>query len=164
MNSNQAAFRVVVDSNVFIAAALAIKHGRRESANYQFFEMLFENGVESVASDATLYELGDKLQEPRFAFSGAFVTDFLALIAAASTIVPIRGLSYPCRDPKDSKFIETAVNGRVNFLVTYDKDLHDADAARELEKRGCEVVTVRDFLSVVADYREQLTPNREGDT
>jgi putative PIN family toxin of toxin-antitoxin system len=165
MHNNQTNLVVVVDNNVFIAAALAIKYRRLESANYLFFKKIIQqDGIESAMSDAMLYELADKLQEPRFAFSGAFIIDFVRLVGDASTIVPIRGLSYPCRDPKDSKFIETAVNSRAQFLVTYDQDLLDPQAARELHKRDCSVTTVRGFLFAVGLAPGELTSKQDADS
>jgi putative PIN family toxin of toxin-antitoxin system len=38
-------------------------------------------------------------------------------------MVPITHTIRECRDPKDDKFLELAVNGRANVLVTGDKDL-----------------------------------------
>jgi putative PIN family toxin of toxin-antitoxin system len=141
--------RIVVDTNVFISAALAIKHRRFDSPSFRIFEVLFhEKGAESVVSAPTLYELADKLRERRFDLSAPFIVDFVELVGEASTVVPIRGLAYPCRDPNDCKFIETAVNGRVDFLVTHDRDLADPVASRELAKRGCAVVTATQFLAV----------------
>ena len=160
MEKQSSIVRVVVDTNVFISAALAIKYRRFNSASFRLFDMLFTaKGAESVVSDATLYELADKLQERRFGLSAPFIIDFIKLIADASTVVPIRGLSYPCRDPKDSKFIETAVNGRVDFLVTHDRDLADPAASRELEKRGCSVITAGAFLSM-NEADEQPAPQK----
>jgi putative PIN family toxin of toxin-antitoxin system len=150
--------RVVLDTNVLVAVALAMKNNRLESTAFRVFEMILEdNGPELYASDATLYELAQTLQEPRFGLSGAFIIDFMALVADAATVVPIRGLSYPCRDADDSKFIETAVNGRCNFLVTHDKDLHDPLASRDLRKRRCAVVTACQFLTRMLRRKPQKT-------
>ena len=127
--------------------------------------MVFQaDGVECVASAATLYELSDKLRDRRFALSAALMIDFVELIADASTVVPIRGLAYPCRDPNDSKFIETAVNGRADYLVTHDRDLSDPIASRELAKRGCAVVPARQFLALVAAADHYALPQPTEET
>ena len=38
-------------------------------------------------------------------------------------MVPISHIIRECRDPKDNKFLELAVNGRTHAIVTGDKDL-----------------------------------------
>ena len=50
----------------------------------------------------------------------------LALIHAYKELVewvPIIERIEACRDPKDDKFLELAVNGQADYLVTGDKDL-----------------------------------------
>ena len=46
------------------------------------------------------------------------------------------------RDPKDDKFLEAAVNGRANVIVTGDKDLLDLHPYR-----GIAIVTPADYLA-----------------
>jgi predicted nucleic acid-binding protein len=46
------------------------------------------------------------------------------------------------RDPKDDKFLEAAVNGRADVIVTGDKDLLDLDPFR-----GIAIVTPADYLA-----------------
>ena len=46
----------------------------------------------------------------------------LALVEAAE-IVPITTNVHHCRDPKDDKFLELAVDGRASHVVSGDADL-----------------------------------------
>ena len=46
-----------------------------------------------------------------------------------------------CRDPKDNKFLELAICGKADFIITGDDDLLDLDPFRELR-----IITPRDFL------------------
>ncbi len=45
------------------------------------------------------------------------------------------------RDPKDDKFLEAAVNGRANVVVSGDRDLLDLNPFREIQ-----ILTPRDYL------------------
>jgi uncharacterized protein len=38
-------------------------------------------------------------------------------------VVPVVQIVTACRDPRDDKFLEAAVNGRAGVIVTGDKDL-----------------------------------------
>ena len=49
-----------------------------------------------------------------------------------------------CRDPKDDKFLELAVSGRADYLVTGDLDLLVLDPFR-----GVRILTPADFLAAV---------------
>ena len=46
-----------------------------------------------------------------------------------------------CRDPTDDKFLELAINGRADMIVTGDLDLLVLDRFR-----GIPIVTPRDFV------------------
>ena len=47
----------------------------------------------------------------------------LTLLRRVSVIVPIQGRLRQCRDPKDDKVIETAIQGNAAILVSGDADL-----------------------------------------
>jgi putative PIN family toxin of toxin-antitoxin system len=48
---------------------------------------------------------------------------FWAVSAAPPNFVPIIHLVRECRDPKDDKFLEVALNGRADVIITGDVDL-----------------------------------------
>lgn len=43
-------------------------------------------------------------------------------VLAAAEVVPVTEQIVACRDPKDDKFLELAVNGRADFIVSGDAD------------------------------------------
>ena len=47
-----------------------------------------------------------------------------------------------CRDPRDNKFLEVAVNGRADILVSGDKDLLALHPFR-----GIDIITPADYLT-----------------
>ena len=104
--------------------------------------------VIAVASSQTLYELAGVLAYPQLKLAEDFIVKYTERIADAVDIVSIRGLNMGCRDPRDDIFIETAYNGRVEALVTRDKDLQDWRTLHTLEKRGCQVIEVTPFLAL----------------
>ena len=67
-----------------------------------------------------------------------------------ANIVEVTSSAELCRDPKDDKFIDCAISGRVQFLVSYDKDLvDDAELKRALFEFGVEVIEPPNFLKEI---------------
>jgi putative PIN family toxin of toxin-antitoxin system len=78
-----------------------------------------------LASDATLIELVKVLGRTRFdryverSVRQRLVAEFANVCEKIQIDFPIRA----CRDPKDDKFLEVAVHGRADVVVTGDADL-----------------------------------------
>jgi putative PIN family toxin of toxin-antitoxin system len=111
--------RIVFDTNAFVSYALKADSVPGKAVR----KALREASV--LASQPTLDELAEVLSRRKFDayVSRAQRISFVRLIASAVELVPIAGLIRACRDPKDDKFLEVAVNGRADFIVTGDKDL-----------------------------------------
>jgi predicted nucleic acid-binding protein len=53
-------------------------------------------------------------------------------VLAAAELVTITDRTTACRDPKDDKFLELAVNGRANLIISGDADLLALNPFREI--------------------------------
>ena len=111
--------RVVVDTNVFVTALL---HGATPRRVYEAF---LRGDITPVFSPDTLAELIDVLTRPelRVLTSKTEVAHFLTLVRRDGWHVRARRRIHNCRDPKDNMLLECAVAGRVDCLVTGDRDL-----------------------------------------
>jgi len=69
----------------------------------------------------------------------------LAKMLAAAELVTITERIAACRDPKDDKFLELAVNGRADLIVSGDRDLLALNPFREIP-----IVTPATFVQGVA--------------
>ena len=49
--------------------------------------------------------------------------EFIRLLGRIVELVPIVRQVRACRDPRDDKFLEVAVNGRADLMITGDRDL-----------------------------------------
>lgn len=96
-----------------------------------------------LVSEATVNELADVLARPKFDryISLADRQQFLRLLGRVAEFVPIVYPVRECRDPKDDKFLEIALNGRADVIVTGDADLLGMNPWREID-----VVTPSDYL------------------
>jgi len=82
---------------------------------------------QSPISADTWAEVQEVLRRPKFLpyIKQGTVEPFLADIFALATYVEIPFPIRACRDPKDDKFLEVAVHGRADLIVTGDRDLLD---------------------------------------
>jgi uncharacterized protein len=130
--------RVVVDTNVFISGLLS-----RTSAPADVIERAVQHD-QLLASTDTLRELMEKLLSPKF---DRYVTRerreaLLDRLAPNVEIVEIVQRVRACRDPKDDKFLELAVNGSANVVVSGDDDLLVLHPFR-----GIDIVKPADYLT-----------------
>ncbi len=129
--------RFVFDTNVVISALLL-----KPSVARQAFDKAVQAG-KLLVSRATIEELNDVLrrkgferyvtEEERMEFLGAFVRDGI--------LIEIVERVLACRDPKDDRFLELAVNGKATCIVSGDEDLLILHPFR-----GIAIMTPRQFL------------------
>jgi len=146
----------VLDTAILISAALAIQRDTMSSSRRLFERGVCRDGFDIVTSEPMLRELSDVLSRPNFALPVSFAIDFVERIALAAVIVRIQGLAMGCRDARDDKVLETALNANADFLVARDRDLHEPSARCALEKVGLgirdrpiRVVSVRAFADAL---------------
>ena len=111
--------RFVVDTNVLISALLF-----KTSVPLQAIELAEKLGI-FLYSEATLNELEQVLNRKKFNkyLSLEDRQVFLLKFISSSQLVSITENITVCRDEKDNKFLELAVSGNANVIVTGDLDL-----------------------------------------
>ena len=84
-----------------------------------------QKGGDVLVSDSTLSELAQVLARPKFDkyLSQEDRKRFFALIAPLCIKIDIVQTITACRDPKDNKFLELALNGSADFILSGDMDL-----------------------------------------
>lgn len=138
------------DSNVWISALL-----NPVGAPAQLTDAWLARRVDVVASLPLLDEVHDVLRRPRikrkYRIPETDIAQYCELIAARATLIPLTGTLTICRDPDDDHILETAVVGKVRYLVTRDDDIkQDPRVRRFLHARGIQVVTVSHMLRILA--------------
>ncbi len=128
--------KVVIDTGVFVSAALSIAAGNTSRSRELVEEALAGERYELVTSHMMLLELADVLSRSRIGLVAEFAAAFTERIASAATVVVIRGLAMGCRDPRDDKVLETAMNANADFLIARDRDLHEPRSRYSIEKVG----------------------------
>lgn len=74
---------------------------------------------------ATFRELEATLHRPKF---DSYLRDedregFIGWMYGLTTIIPVTETIRACRDPKDDMFLEVAISGRADALLSSDRDL-----------------------------------------
>jgi uncharacterized protein len=113
--------RIILDTNVLISRLLLV-----DSRASRAVRRLMDRS-QPLASEDTLAELADTLSRPKFDryVSREDRQRFFELFARVAEWVTITTTIRQCRDPKDDKFLELAIDGKADWIVTGDKDLLD---------------------------------------
>ena len=128
--------RIVVDTNIFASASL-----KESSWSNEVVRWIDEFGglLKSIVTEAQVFEV---LQRPYFVsrLSPAFRAGVQRIFAAAE-MIEITERVAACRDPTDDRFLELALNGRADVIITGDLDLLVLSPFR-----GIPIVTPRVFI------------------
>ena len=132
--------RYIFDTNVIISALLLSD----SVPAHALFHALDHGRV--LLSQSLAQELSDALSHEKFSH---YVTPeergrFLEALIRESELVPITESVQACRDPKDDRVLELAVNGNASLIVTGDDDLLVLNPFR-----GIQIVTPATLLKLV---------------
>ncbi|MDJ0679137.1 MAG: putative toxin-antitoxin system toxin component, PIN family [Xenococcaceae cyanobacterium MO_167.B52] len=132
--------RYVFDTNVIISALLF-----ENSKPAQAFQYALANGEVLLSLDL-LEELNEVLGRKKF---NKYVTneereEFLEALIERAVLIEIVENVQECRDPKDDKVLELALNGEAQYIITGDHDLLVLNPFRNVR-----VITVEDFLKII---------------
>ncbi len=131
--------RFVVDTNALISSVLIAA-----SVPDLAVQKARQTGV-LLFSEATFEELSRVILRPKLDRYVSLDTrvEFVTRLREDAEQVDIQEPIVACRDPKDDKFLEVAINGNANCLITGDQDLLALHPFCNLE-----IVTPAQFLTM----------------
>lgn len=132
--------RLVVDTNVFVSAVL-----KAYSLPFFVVRWIDRHGglLKSIASEQEVLRV---LQRPHIAaITIPSFREGLTQMLADAELVAITERIAACRDPKDDKFLELAVNGHADLIISGDADLLALNPFR-----GISIVTPAHFVHGIA--------------
>jgi len=135
--------RAVLDTNVLISATLI-----RDGIEDRIFRAWQRDAFDLVLSPQILEEMGralfyEKLRKARW-MTEEEVAALVRSLAREAIRVPGRVRVKVSRDPADDKFLEAAIEGHAQYVVTGDKDLLALKAHRDIR-----IVRPAAFLSML---------------
>lgn len=131
--------RFVVDTNVLISALLI-----KDSSAFKAIQTIEKIGF-TLYSDQTLEEITQVLQRKKF---DKYLTieerqEFILKFVEKSESVIMTESITVCRDSKDNKFLELAVSGKADFIITGDEDLLILNPFQNIS-----IMTISEFLKL----------------
>ena len=146
--------RFVLDTNILISSILT-----KNTPPQQTFDYCIAHGT-ILLSDFTLEEISTVIMRKKFDRYASLAKriNFLQVLNDRAEIVTIIESITACRDRKDDKFLEVAVNGKSDYLITGDRDLLVLHPFRNIP-----IITPIEFISLYQNFRTNGTTetNRE---
>lgn len=116
--------RAVIDTGVFVSALI-----RRQGTIGAVLRALRDGKFTALYSTDTLVEIIDVLGREKFRVKYHILPDDITALVnlirlRGELVIPTQSVTA-CRDPKDDKFLEVALTGEADCLVSGDADLLD---------------------------------------
>lgn len=126
-------YRFVVDTNIYVSQLLF-----PFSVPGKAFRKALSSGT-LLGSEEILHELSDVLSRKKF---DPYLTleerkEFFRYLSSVVEIIPHIMSIKVCRDPKDDKYLNLALSGFADFLLTGDKDLLVLDPFKKVRIFSC---------------------------
>src|SRR3989338_3133050 len=127
--------KIVIDTNNLISAL------GWEGNSRDLLRKVIDKEYEFIISIKQLEELKNVLDYPKFRFSEDQKRKFLEIIFKIATVIKTKLKLDVCVDKKDNMFLECAVEGKADYLISGDDHL-----LRLKKFRNVKIVSVKEFL------------------
>ncbi|MBU2609764.1 MAG: putative toxin-antitoxin system toxin component, PIN family [Chloroflexi bacterium] len=128
--------RIVLDTNIFISAVLGGRLG-------VIVDEWKTGKFKLIITDSIAREYFDVINRPKFKIPQDEIiatTDYL--LQTAEFVTPEEEIHVIFADPTDDKFLEAAVAGKVNFIVSGDGHLLELKSFSEIP-----IISAREFIT-----------------
>ena len=131
--------KYVLDTNMIVSALLFKNSQPRQALD----KARYQGNI--LMSEAIWQEIIEVLKRPKFEKYVTVIERelFIDWLAESVNFIEISQTIIACRDAKDDKFLELAVNGDAKLIVSGDEDLLILHPFQEIA-----IVTVRQFLEI----------------
>lgn len=132
--------RVVADTNVLVSAIFW------EGNESKIVELVEEGELELITSVQILDELKKVLSYDKFELKDGKVNEHVEYyLFLAELVSPDEDVDAIRDDPSDNKFLECAMEGKADYIVSGDRHLLDLE-----EYTGIEIVSARELLKILS--------------
>lgn len=137
--------KFVIDTNIIISAFLFKNSNPRKALE------LAKNHHLILLSSNVIQEIKTVIKRPKFDryISLTAREEFLDTLIRSSLTIDPDEIITECRDPKDNKYLELAVAGKAECIITGDQDLLILNPFREIP-----IMTVQEFLTIYEKFTE----------
>ncbi len=129
--------RVVIDTNILVSAFLK-PHGDPA----RILDWVKKGDLRVLFDSRILYEYREVLHREKFSFSPSVADEFLAFLDRFGESVTSAPLSWAIPDPDDMPFLEVALSGEADALITGNKKDYGKPP------KNLKIVSPSEFLNV----------------
>lgn len=130
--------RVVLDTNIFVSMALG-GHVGRINDEWRTGKFIL------VVSEDIVSEYLEVLQRPKLHLKSRTIATIVNRVyRKAEFVTPEEKILVVLADTSDNKFIESAIKGNTDYIVSGDKHLLDLK-----EYRSIPIITAREFIDIL---------------
>jgi len=132
--------RVVLDTNILVSSALG-------GALELILDKWAENAFTVIITSSILEEYIEVLNRPKFRLKQITLDRITRYIYQfAEFVIPEETIQFIEADPKDDKFLEAAIAGKADIIVSGDSHLLDLK-----EFRTIPILTAREFMDTLKE-------------
>jgi len=126
--------RVVLDTSTVVSGVIG-------GISTEVLDLLKEGVFEALVSEEIFREYTEVLNRPKFGFPRWVINDILGFLRAEGIwVFPRRKFSVIKEDPDDNKFLEAALEGKADYILSGDKHLLNLE-----EFEGIPIIGSREF-------------------
>ncbi len=132
--------RIVIDTNIFVACF------SNNSQYHDIFKSLVEGSYDLLISTAMMLEYREIMSQ-KYGEAGSYV--FEEILKTAPNVIhsePFLNWNIIENDPDDNKFVDCAICGGADFIVTNDKHFH---VVNKNEFPSMKVIGIDEFLRIL---------------
>lgn len=111
--------RVVIDTNVFVSGLL-----KSDNPPSNVVDLFIEDKINLIISEEVFSEYIKVLLRPELKVKKDNIIRLISIFILKAEIIKVKTkLDIIERDPSDNKFLECALDGKVDYIITGDKHL-----------------------------------------
>jgi len=130
--------RVVLDTNIFVSMALGGQVGKIND-EWRVGKFIL------VVSEDIVSEYLDVLQRPKLHLKSRTIAAIVNRVyRKAEFVIPEEKIFVVLADTTDNKFVEAAIKGKTNYIVSGDKHLLELK-----EYKSIPIITAREFIDIL---------------
>lgn len=131
--------RVVIDTNVFVSGLL-----KSDNPPSNVVDLFIEEKINLIISEEVFSEYVKVLLRPELKVKKDNIIRLISIFILKAEIIKVKTkLDIIERDPSDNKFLECALDGKVDYIITGDKHLLELKKYKKIK-----IVDPKTFINI----------------
>lgn len=131
--------RVVIDTNVFVSGLL-----KSDNPLSNVVDLFIEDKINLIISEEVFSEYIKVLLRPELKVKKDNIVRLISIFILKAEIIKVKTkLDIIERDPSDNKFLECALDGKVDYIITGDKHLLELKKYKKIK-----IVDPKTFINI----------------